>query len=131
MEEWKDVVGFENNYKVSNYGKVISKSRYVNNHGTLVLKQEKVMTPSIVNGYLQYDLYINGKRCKMYAHRLVAEAFIQNSDNLPEVNHKDGNKKNNFVENLEWCSKAYNQQHAYENRLLLRDELGRLKSPSK
>lgn len=132
MEEiWKDVVGFEDNYKVSNYGIVISKKRYVNNNGKLVLKKEKMLSSSMVNGYLQYDLYVDGERHKVYAHRLVAQAFILNPENKPDVNHKDGDKTNNNVNNLEWVTKSENQRHARNNKLLLRDKHGRFISPSK
>lgn len=129
MEEWRDVVGYENYYKVSNYGSVASKSRYVNNNGSLVLKKEQMLKPCVVcKGYLQYDLYVEGKRSKQYAHRLVAQAFIPNPNDFPEVNHKDGDKTNNHVDNLEWVTKAENQKHAHDNKLLLRDECGRFKS---
>lgn len=68
-------------------------------------------------GYELVCLYKNGKRHYKRVHRLVAEAFIDNSNNYAQVNHKDGNKCNNKVENLEWCTNSYNTQHAYDNNL--------------
>ena len=129
MEEWKDVVDYEGVYKISNYGVVISLDRYVLNNGTPVIVKGRQIAPiHKKEGYLQYALSKSGRRKKYYAHRLVAQAFIPNPDNLPEVNHKDGNKANNHVSNLEWVSKADNQKHAHTNNLLSRDEHGRFKS---
>lgn len=65
----------------------------------------------ITGGYLQVYFSINGKQMNKLVHRLVAEAFIPNQNNMPEVNHKDGNRSNNNVSNLEWCSKSYNQKY--------------------
>lgn len=105
MEEeiWKDVVGFENKYQISNLGNVRSlnywRRGYVKELSSAKEKQD----------YLYVTLY-SGK-CKQHhkkIHRLVAEAFIPNPDNLPEVNHKDENKQNNRLENLEWCTSKYN-----------------------
>lgn len=95
IEEWKEY----NGYKVSNYGKVINKSgKY--------LKSEPNK-----DGYVHTSIKgINGKRLHGM-HRIVATVFLDNIDNLPEVNHKDGVKHNNRVDNLEWCTKKENQQH--------------------
>lgn len=70
-----------------------------------------------MQGYLQYTLYINKEKIEYKAHRLVALLFIPNIDNLPCVNHKDGNKLNNKIENLEWCTIKYNNKHARDNNL--------------
>lgn len=65
------------------------------------------------HGYKQVQIMRNNKRYTKYVHRLVAECFIENPNNEPEVNHKDGNKANNKVENLEWCTRSENQKHSY------------------
>ena len=70
------------------------------------------------NGYLYYRLSKNNKKQMFYAHRLVAEAFLENPNNLPVVNHKDGNKQNNNINNLEWVSYSENVAHAHNNNLI-------------
>ena len=105
-EVWKDVVGFEGFYKVSNKGNVYSVERISLNGrkiGGIILKP----SPDTI-GYLQVALYKNGKRQNKLIHRLVTEAFIPNPENHPEVNHLDEVKDNNNVENLEWCDTRYN-----------------------
>lgn len=100
FEEWRPIKGFPN-YLVSNLGQVISLSRAGANKskGVMILKELNRK-----NGYLKVDLYLDGKGFSKSVHRLVAEAFIPNPDNLPEVNHKDEDKTNNHVNNLEWCT---------------------------
>ena len=105
MEIWKDVTCNEN-YVVSNTGKIRRKGSD-NDHSTYEKK-----------GYLLVDLYKDGERSKKRVNRLVAEAFIPNPDNKPEVNHKDGNKSNNNVDNLEWATKKENCRHAWDNGLV-------------
>ena len=102
-EYWKPVVGYEGLYEVSNFGRVKSIPR----NGTV--KYARILKP-VTNryGYSYVILCKNGKVKSFLVHRLVAEAFIQNNDNLPCVNHKDECKTNNNVENLEWCSEKYN-----------------------
>ncbi len=95
-EIWKDIVGYEGLYQVSNLGNVKSKRK--------VLSQTK-------GKYLKVILSKNGKEKVVNVHRLVAQAFIPNIDNLPQVNHKDENKYNNKVENLEWCDNKYNNNY--------------------
>lgn len=92
-EIWKDVVGYEGLYKVSNLGNVYS--NYV--HRSLKQGNHR-------DGYKFVILNKNGKSKYMSVHRLVATAFIPNQDDLPEVNHKDEDKTNNCVDNLEWCN---------------------------
>ena len=123
-EEWRDVAGYEGLYQVSNFGEVKSMPReisYINRYGykTTVKTIEKKMTPSNVGrgwmnkcGYLSVMLTINGKQKRVGVHRLVAQAFIPNPDNKPQVNHIDGNKHNNKVDNLEWVTREENMQHA-------------------
>ena len=109
-EEWRPVLGYEGLYEVSNTGIVRSVDRYVKNgHSSYRLHKGKVI--SLLKGeygYIQVNLYYNGKNYKKYVHRLVAEAFLPNPDNLPQINHKDEDKTNNNVTNLEWCTAKYN-----------------------
>ena len=102
MEEWRDVVT-NPNYIVSNDGR-IRRRGCDKDHSTRMKK-----------GYLITDLYENGKRTTSRVHRLVAEAYVENPDNKPEVNHKDLNKLNNNASNLEWMTKSENIRHAYDN----------------
>ena len=104
-EIYKDIKGYEGKYQVSNLGNV--KSLHYNN-----TNREKVMKPSIKKGYLSVDL---GYRNPHLVHRLVAEAFLENPNNLPCVNHKDENKDNNTETNLEWCSRSYNINYGTRN----------------
>ena len=107
-EEWKPIKGYEGLYEVSNMGRVKSLHRSKG----IILKQS-IHT----NGYMYAGLYKNGTRISKRVHRLVATAFIRNPNNYDVVNHKDGNKKNNTVDNLEWCTRSYNIRHAYHNGL--------------
>ena len=111
MEEeiWKDVVGFEGAYMVSNFGRVMSLN-YHNFHIKKILNLRKNR-----KGYLIIALCYNGKKLLTFAHRLVAMAFIPNPQNLPQVNHKDENKENNCVNNLEWCDCLYNNNYGSRN----------------
>ena len=105
MEEWRDVVGYEGLYMVSNCGRV--KSLKFSNG-----KREKIMKLSDRgNGYLRVSLSKDGESKHYNVHRLVAIAFIPNPDNLPYVNHKDECKTNNNVDNLEWCTVEYNNTY--------------------
>ena len=105
-EIWKDVTGFEEAYQVSNYGRIKRKKRTDSHNKT---HEERIMSPTIYrNGYMNVDLRMNNKSRRVSVHRLVAETFIENPLNLPQVNHKDENKTNNHVSNLEWCTAQYN-----------------------
>lgn len=101
MEIWKK---FIKNYYVSNYGNV------KNINTNRILKPRKQH-----NGYLVVNLSICGKIKTYTIHRLVAKLFIPNPQNLPQVNHIDLNRENNYVENLEWCSASYNVVHAFKS----------------
>ena len=104
-EIWKDIQGYEGKYQVSNLGRVKS----LNYNNTC---KERILIPcKKPNGYLCVVLSKNCICKKFYVHRLVAQAFIENPDNLPQVNHIDENKLNNRVENLEWCSHEYNTNY--------------------
>ena len=98
-EIWCPIKGYEGLYEVSDQGRVRS----------LKSGKERILKPgSDKYGYLMVCLCKNGEKKNLLVHRLVAQAFIPNPDNLPQVNHKDENKTNNYVHNLEWCSSKYN-----------------------
>lgn len=109
MEEiWKDVTGFEGLYKVSNHGRVKS----FRASAKLGRPKEFILRPYKINsGYDVVTLYSKERRVKFQVHRLVATEFIPNPSNLPCVNHKDENKINNHVDNLEWCTYQYNNNY--------------------
>ena len=104
MEEWRDVPEYEDIYQVSNYGRV----RRIYNGKVKVMTQRHRG-----KGYLGVTLLKNGTKKDFYVHRLVAETFIPNQDNLPQVNHKNLNKEDNSVENLEWVTAVDNMRHRF------------------
>lgn len=112
-EEWRPVKGYEGLYEVSNMGRVKSLHR----SQIIILKQHVDHS-----GYMHVCLNKDGTPNTKRVHRLVAIAFIQNPNNYEIVNHKDGNKKNNTVDNLEWCTQSYNIKHAYHNSLMNRNK---------
>jgi cellulose synthase/poly-beta-1,6-N-acetylglucosamine synthase-like glycosyltransferase len=103
-EQWKDIKGYEGIYKISTYGRVYSQRRGKNLGGFI--------RPSLsTSGYVGVVLCKNGKQHTYQVHRLVANHFLGNKDNLPEVNHKDEHKTNNYIGNLEFCDRIYNQNY--------------------
>ena len=106
-EIWKDKKDYEGLYMVSNWGRV--KSIKFGKERILKLTKDK-------DGYLIVNLYKNNKSKTFKVHRLVAEAFLPNSYNLPQVNHKDENPQNNIVTNLEWCDAKYNNNYGTRNK---------------
>ena len=98
MEIWKDIENYEGLYQVSNLGNVKS------------LRSNKILKPAFNKSYLQIGLYKDGKRKFFLIHRLVAEAFLPNEDELPEVDHRDNDKTNNRAENLQWISGVENNR---------------------
>lgn len=105
MEEWRDIKGYEGKYQVSNLGKVRS------------LKNKNILEARILKQYKRYGyclvhLSLKGIEKNKRVHRLVAEAFIPNPYKLPHVNHKDFDRENNKVENLEWCTQDYNNKYS-------------------
>ena len=115
MEVWKDIPGFEGFYQVSNFGNVKSLPRLqADKNGLQKVYKGKRIKPYVADhGYLAVHLMKNGERTKRRINRLVAEVFIPNQDNKPEVNHKNGIKTDNRAENLEWCTHQENIKHAY------------------
>ena len=113
-EIWKDVVGYEGFYKVSSKGKIISVARYKKNHSKLQSVEEKEISQYLnpKNGYVYVYLCKNGEYKNKRLHRVVAEAFLPNEEGYKQINHKDGVRSNNSVDNLEWCDKSYNMKHA-------------------
>lgn len=105
-EVWRDIIGYEGLYQVSDCGRV--KSFYNGKERLLSAGKDK-------DGYLQVKLYKDGKMKSCYVHRLVAQAFIPNPNGLSQVNHKDEIKTNNFETNLEWCSCKYNTNYGTRN----------------
>lgn len=111
MEEWKEIDGTNGVYEISNTGKVRS-NNYLG-HGS----QKEIALQTDQKGYLRTRIYVGNIRKSIKVHREVAKAFIPNPECKPEVNHKDGNKKNNCVDNLEWVTASENEYHAYANGL--------------
>lgn len=113
-EIWKDVIGFEGRYQVSNLGRVRS---IMTNHGKY---QEKIKATYVRSSSCKYEyvqLFIKDKHYSRAVHRLIAEAFVPNPRNKPVVNHIDGDKLNNEASNLEWVTISENHIHAYNTGL--------------
>lgn len=107
IEKWKDIDGYEGYYQVSNFGEVRTVGHKYQRKGF-----HKIKLHNNRNGYWLADLHKNNLYKSKAIHRLVAKAFLPNPNNFPEVNHIDGNKANNCVDNLEWVSKSQNKWHA-------------------
>lgn len=116
-EIWKDIEGYEGLYQVSNYGNIKSLSRVVKNAYGIHRTEEKILKPQMKKkGYFQIQLSKDGKQKHYQVHRLVALAFVPNINNYPCINHKDENKSNNHVNNLEWCTHEYNTNYGTRNK---------------
>lgn len=114
-EVFEDLKGYEESYQISNQGRIFTKRRLDGNRIIYGRELHPIITS---DGYLKVDLTKNSETKKFYVHRLVAMQFIKNPDNLPQVNHIDGNKFNNTVSNLEWCTQTANLIHAKEHLLM-------------
>ena len=106
-EVWKPIKGYESLYEISNRGTI----RKINNKKLKMPHKHRM-------GYLKVMLYSNGKEKSFYLHRLIAKAFIPNPKNYPCVNHINGTKNDNSINNLEWCTRSQNTQHAYNTGLI-------------
>lgn len=113
QEIWKDIKGYEELYQVSNMGRIKSLKRKAKNKNGYRITNEKIIKPVLTSTckYYTVGLCKNKKRKILLVHRLVAQAFIPNPNNYKEVNHKDENKQNNNVNNLEWCNHQYNMHY--------------------
>lgn len=107
--EWKDIPGYEKLYQANKYGQIRGIQRYKN--GRILVEHKNS------SGYSRVCLFKNGKRYKPLVHKLIAITFIPNPENKPVINHKDGNKQNNCVDNLEWTTQSENVKHSYANGL--------------
>lgn len=105
-EQWLPVVGFEDLYKVSNQGRVMS-----------LHKGERILIQENKKGYMQVVLCRNGEHKKAIVHRIVAQAFVANPEGKPFINHINGIKNDNRIENLEWCTASENLYHAVRSGL--------------
>ena len=116
-EEWKPIEGYEDLYEVSNMGEVraLPKSVRLPNGGKRIHDIHTLIPEVMEKGYVRVKLCNGGIDQKILIHRLVANAFIPNPHNYPEINHRNGKKDDNHVMNLEWCSASYNRHHAIEN----------------
>ena len=116
-EEWRDVAGYEDLYQVSSEGRVKSLERKLPHwRGGEQIKKERILKPDVSqDGYLRVGLYAGGKRKRFRVHRLVCEAFHENPENKPEVNHINEDKTDNRAVNLEWCTAKENCNHGSRN----------------
>ena len=132
QEIWLDIKDYSGLYQVSNYGRVRSCERIVNDRwgsGKKILPQTILKPKLTQHGYHSVNLYKNKKYKTKLVHRLVAEAFIPNPYNLPQVNHKDEDKTNNCAENLEWCDAKYNANYGTHIQRVAEHRRGKKMSP--
>lgn len=113
MEEWRDIIGYEGLYEISSFGTVRSYERIRNtpNGGIRVYPSKVKKAGMVKSGYLNVQLWKDGKANNKMVHLLVAEAFLSNPNNFPIINHKDECKTNPKLSNLEWCTYVYNRNY--------------------
>lgn len=115
MEIWKEIKGYEGMYAISSLGRVKSLKRKVKNRKGYRFVNEKILKPIINNkGYYTYGLIKDGKLNMVLLHRLIGEHFMENPNKYPCINHIDGNKLNNNINNLEWCTYQHNIKEAFK-----------------
>ncbi len=122
-EIWRDLKGFEEYYEASNHGRIRSKERKIEmlangKYPCLKIKKSVILKPRLSLGRNASAICHNGIRIDFWTHRLIAETFIPNPKNLTDINHIDGNPSNNKIENLEWCTRSENMQHAHRTGLI-------------
>jgi hypothetical protein len=123
-ETWVDIEGYEELYSISTLGRVKSLERYRQNHGRLQKVESKIKsTRKDKQGYVLLDLYKDNKPKTVRVHRIVAEAFIPNPNNKETVNHIDGDKSNNNINNLEWASAKEQNEHFYKRNLKSKENI--------
>lgn len=118
MEVWKDIDDYEGRYQVSSFARIRSLVTSDNQRRVTLRKTPLIRKLNInTDGYLRVSFSVDGVKTSPEIHRMVAKAFVPNPLNLPEVNHKDGNKLNSLPDNLEWTNRSGNVKHAYDNDL--------------
>ncbi len=126
IEIWKDIPGYELYYEVSNTGRVRRKRRtYYNNIGKITLDEKELCPYSNKSGYKYINLQVNKCKVRFPVHKLVALAFIPNPNNYLIINHKDENKINNNVDNLEWCDTSYNLSYGHRAEKMFKTRIDR------
>jgi hypothetical protein len=121
-EEWKPIKDYENLYKVSNYGRIKARRKVIygmvdGEEEPLFVRPEQILTPfDNGSGYLKINLSKDGNIKSFFVHRLVAEAFLDNPENKPQINHKDFDRHNNRISNLEWTTGSENIRYSLPNQ---------------
>jgi len=119
QELFKDIIELDCQFSISNFGRVIKKERKaISKSGFRTIKEGEPLFQDNGKGYKQLYISLNSKRSVFYVHRLVADYFKDNPFSLPEVNHLDGDKSNNHVDNIEWVTRKGNKEHAVKNGLI-------------